>query len=117
MTTTYNLEANGKIERGHSPTVKALVKVCEGRGKLCPHMLPYGLWVDQTTHSFVTGYMPVELMTGLMLVMPTETTIRTWGELPWEIEINLEDLLTVWIWQLEGIPKDIAEYLLQHKEA
>ena len=29
LTTTYNPEANGKIERGHSPIVKALAKACD----------------------------------------------------------------------------------------
>ena len=33
LTTAYNLEANGKIERGHSPLVKALAKACDGRVK------------------------------------------------------------------------------------
>ena len=31
LTTAYNPEANGKIERGHGPIVKALVRACEGR--------------------------------------------------------------------------------------
>ena len=30
LTTTYNPEANGKIERGHSRTIKALAKACDG---------------------------------------------------------------------------------------
>ena len=64
LTTAYNPEANGKIERGHSPIVKALVKACDGRVKDCPQMLPYALWADRTTHSSVIGYMPTELMTG-----------------------------------------------------
>ena len=34
LTTAYNPEANGKIERGHSPIVKALVKACDG-GSIC----------------------------------------------------------------------------------
>ena len=34
LTMTYNLEANGKIERGHSPIVKALEKVYDGKVKL-----------------------------------------------------------------------------------
>ena len=31
LTTAYNPEANGKIERGHSPIVKALAKACDKR--------------------------------------------------------------------------------------
>ena len=31
LTTAYNPEANGNIEWGHSPIVKAIVRACEGR--------------------------------------------------------------------------------------
>ena len=31
LTTTYNPEANGKIERGHGPIVKAIVWACNDR--------------------------------------------------------------------------------------
>ena len=62
LTTTNNPEANEKIKRGHSPIIKALAKACDGRVKIWPQMLPYALWVDRTTHSSVTGYMPVEVM-------------------------------------------------------
>ena len=31
LTTAYNPEANGKIERGHGPIVKAIVRACNGR--------------------------------------------------------------------------------------
>ena len=31
FTTTYNAEANGKIECGHEPIVKALVQACDGQ--------------------------------------------------------------------------------------
>jgi hypothetical protein len=31
LTTAYNPEANGKVERGHGPIVKALVKPCQKR--------------------------------------------------------------------------------------
>ena len=35
LTTAWNLEANGKIECGHGPIVKALVKACNGNVKIC----------------------------------------------------------------------------------
>ena len=31
LTTSYNPEENGKIEQGHGPIVKALVRACNGR--------------------------------------------------------------------------------------
>ena len=36
LTKAYNPEANGKIERGHNPIVKALAKACDGRVKDWP---------------------------------------------------------------------------------
>ena len=75
-------DANGKIERGHSPIVKALAKACDGRVKDRPQMLLYALWADRTTHSSVTSYMPAALMSGQAPVMPMETAIVTWTALP-----------------------------------
>ena len=109
LTTAHNPEANGKIERGHSPIVKALAKACVERVKDWPQMLPYALWAYRTTHSFVTGYMPAELMTGQAPIMPTQTAIATWTVLPSKEEMSREDLQTVLIQQLEGRPEDIVE--------
>jgi transposase InsO family protein len=64
LTTAYNPEANGKIERGHSPIVKALVKACQHKIGEWLRLLPFALWADKTTHSSVTGYMPAELIFG-----------------------------------------------------
>ena len=84
LTTTYNPEANGKIERGHGPIVKALAKACKGRVGDWPKILPYALWADRKTLSTVTGYMLVELITGQKPIMPIEENITTWAVLPWE---------------------------------
>ena len=81
---TYNLETKEKIERGHSPIVKALAKACDERVKNWPQMFSYALWEDRTTHSSVTGCMPTEVMIGQAPLMPTETAIVTCTELPWK---------------------------------
>ena len=75
LTTAYNPEPNRKIERGHSPILKALAKACDEKVKLWPQMLLYALWADRTTHSSVNGCMPTKIMTGQAPVMPTETAI------------------------------------------
>ena len=93
LTTAYNPEANGKIERGHPPIIHALVKACNGKPKLWPKLLPFALWADRTTHSSVTGYMPVELMYGQKPMMPVEEDIPTWMFLAWEDGISTERLL------------------------
>jgi hypothetical protein len=46
LTMAYNPEANGKVERGHEPIVKALVWACEGQVGSWPWLLPYALWAD-----------------------------------------------------------------------
>ena len=64
LTTEYNPEANGKIEWGHGPIVKDIVRVCEGRVGNWPRLLPYALWADRTAHSSVIGYMMTDLCLG-----------------------------------------------------
>jgi hypothetical protein len=41
LTTAYNPEANGKVEHGHGPIVKALVRACEDQVGSWPRLLPY----------------------------------------------------------------------------
>ena len=107
LTMAYNPEANGKVERGHGPIVKALVKACHGKVGEWPRLLPFALWADRTTHSTVTGYMPAELMFGQKPIMPVEQSIISWFALPWQDEISREDLLALRIRQLERNLEDI----------
>ena len=106
LTTSYNPEANGKSERGHPPIIQALVKACRGQPRLWPKLLPFALWADRTTHSTVTGYMPVELMLGQKPLMPIEESIPSWLFLSWEDDIDRERLLELRIRQLERLPED-----------
>jgi hypothetical protein len=107
LTTAYNPEANGKVERGHGPIVKALVRACEGQVGNWPRLLPYALWADRTTHSSVIGFMPAELMYGQKPVMPTECTISLSVALEWRNEMSREELLAARIRQLERRPEDM----------
>jgi hypothetical protein len=107
LTTAYNPEANWKVERGHGPIVKALVRACDGQVGNWPRLLPYALWVDRTTHSSVTGFMPTELMYGQKPIMPTEDTIASWAALEWRNEMSREELLAARIRQLERRPENV----------
>ena len=107
LTTTYNPEANGKAERGHSPIVKALVKACDGKIANWPHLLPYALWVDLTTRSSVIGIMPLELILGQKPIMPVEQSVFSWVSLPWVDEMSREDFLALRIRQLERRDEDV----------
>ena len=64
LSIVYNPEANGKAERGHGPIVKVLVRVCGGRVRNWPRLLPFALWVERTTHGSITRYLPTELVFG-----------------------------------------------------
>jgi hypothetical protein len=108
LTTAYNPEANGKVERGHGPIVKALIRACESRVGNWPRLLPYALWADRTTHSSVTGFMPAELMYGQKPVMLTERAISSWAALGWKDEMSREELLAARIRQLERKPEDVG---------
>jgi hypothetical protein len=102
LTTAYNLEANWKVERGHGPIVKALVRACEGQVRNWPRLLPYALWADRTTHTSVTGFMSSELMYGHKPVMPTERMISSWAALEWRNEMSREELCAARIRQTRG---------------
>ena len=58
LTTAYNPEADGKVECGHGPIVKVLVRAWGSQVRIWPRLLPYALWADRTTHSSVTGPRP-----------------------------------------------------------
>ena len=109
LTTAYNPEANGKVERGHGPIVKALVRACGGQVGNWPRLLPYALWADRTTHSSVTGFMPAELMYGQKPIMPVERTVSSWAVLGWKDEMSREELLAARIRQLERRPEDVEK--------
>lgn len=106
LTTAYNPEANGKSERGHPPIINALVKACKGKSKQWPRLLPFALWADRTTHSTVTGYMPIELMIGQKPILPAEDLLPTWVFLDWEDGVSREKLLELRIKHLQRLPED-----------
>mgnify|MGYP002775541567 FL=1 len=47
LTTTYDPEANVKIEQGHSVIIKALIRACAGKVGDGPQLLPYACgWIE-----------------------------------------------------------------------
>jgi hypothetical protein len=82
---------------------------CEDRVGSWPRLLPYALWADRTTHSSVTGFMPVELMYGQKPIMPTEQAISTWVTVDWKDEMSREELLVARIRQLQRRLEDVEQ--------
>ncbi|KAH7427244.1 hypothetical protein KP509_10G035500 [Ceratopteris richardii] len=91
LSTAYNPEANGKIERGHPPIVKAISKACNGDIKQWPRFLPFALWADRMRCTRTTGYMPAELI----------LIFSAWSNLPWSKNMSTDDFLSLRIKQLE----------------
>ena len=80
-------------------------------------MLPYTLWADRTTHSSVTGYMPVELIYGQKPIMSVERTIASWTAIDWSNEMSREELLIARIRQLERRPDHVEQATTRVKKA
>ncbi|KAL2630446.1 hypothetical protein R1flu_015132 [Riccia fluitans] len=116
LTTSYNLEGNGKSKKGHPPIVQALVKACKGKPKQWLQLLPFPLWADRTTYSTITWYMSTELMLGQKPIMPMKDETPTWTTIPWEDGISREELLEFQIRQLERRPEDV-EIALERLQA
>lgn len=93
LTTAYNPEANGKSERGHPPIVNALVKACHGKSSLWPDLLPLALMADRMTCSSVTGFPPIELVSGHLPLMPIEEDVCSWRTIGWRDHISREELI------------------------
>jgi hypothetical protein len=107
LTTAYNPEANGKVEHGHGPIVKALIRACEDQVGSWPWLPPYALWADRITHNSVTGFMPAELMYGQKPIMSTEQTISSWAAVDWKVEMSQEEMLAARIRQLQRRLEDV----------
>ena len=111
LTTSYNPEANGKIERGHQPIIAALAKAAKGRVRAWPALLPYALWADRTTTHRTTGFAPADLMYGQRVQVPTDALLPTWGVIPWADGVSREQLLELRIRHLERREEDLAAAL------
>ncbi len=119
LTTAYNPEANGKIERGHPTFMGALVKASEFTATSWVDLMPLALWADRTTAHRTTGRVPYELIFGERVSLPVEQDVASWSVMPWTSPMSREDLLAVRIRQLQRREEDIkaaAEKVRQVRE-
>ena len=117
LTTAYNPEGNGKIERGHPVIVNALIKSCDGNIYWWPNKLPLALLADRITCSSVTGITPAELISGHTPLMPVEEEVASWRTIKWQDNISKEDLLVKRMEHFEQSPSKIAAALEKMKAA
>ncbi|KAG5455669.1 MAG: hypothetical protein BJ554DRAFT_4833, partial [Olpidium bornovanus] len=100
FTVAYNLEANGKAERGHQTLMSALVKMAKFEAAAWVDVFPFALWADRCTTHRTTGFAPIELMHGNRPSLPIEEAVMTWAALPWKDDLTREELLELRIQQL-----------------
>jgi hypothetical protein len=117
LTLSYNPEGNGKIERGHPPIVNAIVKSCEGNVFIWPNKLPLALLADRMTCSSVTGYVPSELVSGHLPLMPLEENVCSWRTVNWEDQVSHEELLVRRMEHFQSTPEKIAISMEKMKQA
>ena len=80
VSSAYNPQGQGLIERGHKVLVAALKKMT---GNWTDN-LSRALWADRVTVKRPTGETPAFLIGGKEHVLPVELSIPTWQVLPWE---------------------------------
>lgn len=113
----YHPQANGMVERGHTPVVDALTKMTEGGLSNWVQCLHTVLWADRTTVRASTGMTPIRLLTGSEAVLPIELEIPTWQILPWKEVRTTAELLALRARQLSRRDEDLEEvrYYLERK--
>ena len=109
ITSAYNPQANGMVERGHRPIVDALSKMTGGTQKNWTKHLPGVLWADRTTVRASTGMSPFRIMYGYEAVLPVELTEPTWAVLKWSSVRDRADLLALRARQFERRDADLEE--------
>jgi transposase InsO family protein len=117
LTTAYNPEGNGKIERGHPSIVNALVKSCQGKTSQWPNLLPFALLADRMTCTTTTGVAPAELVSGHLPLMKIEESVQSWRTIAWQDGVSHEELLERRIEHFSQTKEKIEEALHRLKEA
>jgi hypothetical protein len=109
----YNARANGTVEVGYKPFIKALRKLTKGTGHKWKDHLPALVWADRNTVKASTGMTPIQVICGYDPVLPIELEVPTWRTLPWTKIQSTEDLLLMRARQIERRDRDTEEARLR----
>ena len=109
IVSAFHPQANGMVERGHTPVKDALSKLTlGGEGRWTRHLHSV-LWADRTTIRRSTGMTPLRVTTGTEAVLPIELNVPTWQTLPWGEVHTTADLLTLRARQIQRRDEDLEE--------
>ena len=111
----YHLQANGMIERGHSPITEALACMTDGGVGNWVTNLPAVLLADRTTIHQLTGRIPFFMVYGREVVLPVKMQYPTWRVLNWEKVKTRAELLAAQAQQLRARDKDMEEIILRKR--
>jgi hypothetical protein len=75
---SYNSQANGKIERGHWDLIQMLAKACGGDLSKWYWFLQAVLWADRVTIKRGLGCSPFFMVTGAYPILPLDLVEATW---------------------------------------
>ena len=108
ITSGYNPQINGLVERGHRPFLDELAKM-SGGNKHWVRNLPVMLWSERTIVSRTRENIFYEICYGSSCVLPIETRIFSWNTLLWHTVCTTGDLLAMRAEQLLKRDLDLKE--------
>ena len=112
---------NGLVERGHSPMVNSLAKLCKQRNtENWVQFLSLALWADRISVRRTTGYSAFEMVYGRDCILPVQLSIASWNIIDWEMVKTHEDLILARMLQLDQqtLARDqAAENLINSRKA
>ena len=109
-TSSYNARSNGQAERTNQSTINILAKVTLEYKKKWPEILPFAIWVMNTTINRSTGYSPYFLKYGVDPRLPIDLE---WDTI-WNDEMDIDDAIMKRledIIQLRGKRTEVLERL------
>lgn len=108
VVSAYHPEANGLVERGHTPIVDALSKMGGGLAKWVENLHTV-LWADRTTVRRSTGLTPYEVEFANRPILPIEIEVPTWSVMNWDEVRTTGDLVATRARILERREEDMEE--------
>jgi hypothetical protein len=109
----FNSKANGAIEVGHQPFIRALIALTEGGKKPWLRFINTVALAERTTTHAPTGRTPFYIVHGREAVLPIETEYSTWRTLKWGEVSNRTELLILRARMIEMRNEDMEEAMLQ----
>lgn len=77
LSAPFHPEADSVVERGHRPLVEAVIKLARSEPKSHENIFYLALWADGIATRHSTGCSPLEMLTGVVPVLPLDSEFKT----------------------------------------